>query len=423
MDYKFRKFQLSQFFILSRGSLFSFLINVISLYLFSVLYSREDFGNYALFVSSVTLFSVLVTFRLENLLVLQKSIKEVVIIGITCKKVIEYFSILISIFSLFLFSFSISFFEGLPILWLFVPFATFSLAHILVFLNWNNKIKAYKLITNYRIIQALCVGVFGIIFGIYKLSIGLILAYSLGLVVSFLYLNMDFKSKTAAYTDLIVKNNDVKEIIRTNLNFIKNSFGVEFLVTITRHMPNFILNAYFGNGIVGVYDMSLKILNIPKNLISTNIGELYYQKASVFYHRSNQKFRKITLNTCLILFFIAILFYLPFLLFGEEIFSLFLGQKWIESGELSEIIACWYVLLFITSPMAYVFYIKRVLHRLFRFMLFSFFVKVVFLFCLVNFKTQMQVIYLYSYGCIFLELLLLYTITKTSFSEANITRP
>ena len=81
----------AQFFTLSFGSLFSLLINIIVLIVFSRVYSKEHFGDYAIFVSVASLLSILCTFRIEHLIVLKKTNKEAALLSKLCKKIINYF--------------------------------------------------------------------------------------------------------------------------------------------------------------------------------------------------------------------------------------------------------------------------------------------------------------------------------------------
>ena len=205
---------------------------------------------------------------------------------------------------------------------------------------------------------------------------------------------------------------EVRNVQLKNKDIINYDYGLSFILTLIKSMPNFILNAYYGSGIVGVYDMSLKVLNIPKNIISANMGELYYQKGSAFYNRKPLRLKKITFNTGKVLVLFGVISYLPIIMFGEELFIFFLGDKWKISGEISEIISFWYLLLFLTSPLSYVFYIKRVLSKLFWFIFASFVIKIVALIYCVTFNNAIDTIYIYTYICIYLELFLIWLIIR-----------
>jgi len=403
--------------ILVFGSSASFIINAISLYFFSKLYSKEQFGVYALFVSFITLGAILSAFRLNDVIVLQKTKKEAAYISYVCTKITLYFSILILIFTTSFGFLSISFFSANYKIWFYISGALYCLSIIGIFLAWNNKIKRYKVISVYRLIQAINLAVFGILFGFFNIELGLILAYTISVVISSIYLWVKFKSSIKIVELKKITVYGIKLILLKNRDIVNYSFGLSFFTTALKTLPNFILNSFYGSGIVGVYDMSLKILNIPINLISTNIGELYYQKGSVFHTKYKLKFKKLTVNSIMILFLVAIFSYLPFILYGEELFSIFLGNKWAIAGVFSEVMSLWYIILFTTSPMAYIFYIKRELYKLFWFIFISFFVKISILFYLVKFYAENDVIYLYTYICISLELLLLLSIIRNTFKD------
>jgi O-antigen/teichoic acid export membrane protein len=402
----------SHFFTLSFGSILSLGINISVLILFSRIYSKENFGDYAIFVSVISIFSIAATFRIEHLIVLKKTIKEAAFLAKICNKIIAYFTLVTFFISVVFYLFSFSFFNLPSFVWLFIAIPIYCLSHIIVFLSLNNKIKDYKLISNYKILQSLTFGFTGFLCNYYDKNFGLIIAYVLGLVASFLLFSIYDKKFTQKFHFSLVNFKDIKSTFYSNSSYIKISFGLEFFNTISKYIPNFILNAYYGNGIVGIYDMTLKVLNIPKNIISLNIGELYYQKAAIFYHKSKQKFSKITAQTFYILLLTSVLCYTPFIFFGEELFVFALGNQWKLSGELSEIIALWFIFLFITSPMAYIFYIRQTLNQLFWFTFLTFLVKTAFLFYLATTNLETQIIYNYTYVCIVLELVLIYQIKR-----------
>jgi O-antigen/teichoic acid export membrane protein len=408
------------FFTLSFGSLISLFINTLILVVFSRIYSKEHFGDYAIFICVVSLMSIMATFRIEHLIVLEKTIIEAACLSNICKKVIKIFSFFSFFLSLILCFFGIPFFSQPPFIWLLVPISIYSLSHIIIFLSWNNRIKNYKLISTYKIVQSASVGVIGVLFSFFLKDYGLIIAYITGLFFSFLLFNINYKNVIRKFNLGYTSFKDVRRTFTDNKKYIKSSFGLEFFNTISKYIPNFILNAYYGNGIVGVYDMTLKVLNIPKNIISLNIGELYYQKASVFYHKSKEKFSKMTIQTFYTLFLIGVICYLPFIFWGKELFVFVLGDKWRLSGEFSEVIAFWFLLLFVSSPMAYIFYIKQTLKVLFWFIFISFIVKSIILWCLVLQKNEIDTIYYYTLICVALDFFLCIIILKQNRYKSRI---
>lgn len=403
--YKFKGF--NQLKTLIFGSTSSFLINVVALLIYSRIYSKEQIGIYALFVSVITIGAILATFRLENVVVLQKTKREAAFISSISNHLVLLFSIVLLVLAILLVSFSVLFFNSSSYIWIFIPIAVFTFANTNIFLSWNNKIKKYQLISSYRLIQSLSIAVLVIALGYFNIVQGLIIGYTFGIFLSYIFLLVKFKAEQSKFHFGKVTFRKLADVLQTNKDIINASYGLGFMQTISRFLPNFILNFFYGSGIVGIYDMTIKILNIPKNIISVNIGELYYQKANLFYLRGNSQFKKITISTTWLLLLLGSVSYLPFYLYGTELFTLFLGEKWKLSGELSEIITVWYIILFITSPMAYLYYIKRILNKLLWFSIVSFSIKIITLVYFANFTDSFSTIKIYTFICMLLELVLL----------------
>ncbi len=402
------------------GSFSSLMINIVALFFYSRLYSIEQFGIFALFVSIITIGSIIATFRINDLIVLQKTKKEAAFFSVLCNWLVLRFSLVVLFFAIILYVFSILFFQSSKIIWLLIPLSIYCFSNVNTFISWNNKIKKYNVISIFRFVQAFTVAFVSILLGYFKIELGLIIGQTIGIFISSSYLMVLFYKSTVVYKFKKNTFSELKVIFRNNKDIINYSYGLAVVLKLTQAIPNFILNSFFGSSIVGVFDMTIKILNIPRVLISNNIGEIYYQKATVFHHRKNIKFNKITMDTSGFLLISGAFIYLPFVLFGKDLFSLFLGQSWALSGELSEIIAFWYFLIFITSPMAYIYYIFRNLNKLFWFCSFSLLIKITVCFFIATTQSAMSTLYYYSYICIILEFLLLLFIFYSYKKKANL---
>jgi hypothetical protein len=156
-----------------------------------------------------------------------------------------------------------------------------------------------------------------------------------------------------------------------------------------------------------------------RTIFSSNIGELNYQRASVLYNRGSDYFNKITIDTGVVLGFISIAVYIPVIFYSSELFSFFLGEHWKDSGMLSETIVYWSILIFITSHMLYVFFIKRILNKLIWYSWFSFIIKIVVFYFFATNSTVVNTVYYYVYTCITLEIVLLFFILINIKQERN----
>jgi O-antigen/teichoic acid export membrane protein len=100
---------------------------------------------------------------------------------------------------------------------------------------------------------------------------------------------------------------------------------------------------------VGNLRMAWTILALPASFIGSAIGQLFFQKFTDIM--PDLKNAKIYLfQTWRNLFFIGIIPSILVILFGKELFVIFLGQKWENSGEIASILAPMFFITFISSP-------------------------------------------------------------------------
>ena len=163
------------------GSSSSFIINAVSLLVLSRVYTKENFGIFAIFISIISLGAMLSTFRFESIIVLQKSNKESAYISHISISIVLWFSFFLIFLLIPILSLLDSFFNSHIYIWVFIPFSIYLLGNINIFLSWNNKIKNYKIISYFRLIQSSINASFGILLGYYNFELGLIISYFLGI--------------------------------------------------------------------------------------------------------------------------------------------------------------------------------------------------------------------------------------------------
>ena len=108
------------------------------------------------------------------------------------------------------------------------------------------------------------------------------------------------------------------------------------------------METLFSSTTLGMYSMALKILSLPSALLATPVNRVYFQEASQRYNRGEDigefTFKILKTNIKIAIIPIAIL-----TLFGEEIFSLFLGRQWRDAGTFAAVLGVYQLLLFCSS--------------------------------------------------------------------------
>lgn len=149
-----------------------------------------------------------------------------------------------------------------------------------------------------------------------------------------------------------IKPKQVWGIIVRYRRYVLFQFPANFVHTCTQQLPNQVLEAAFGNSVLGSYSMSNKILAIPSRLIATPISTAYFKTASD-YHREKKDLGAFTFKLVKLIMLCAAPLVIICIAFGESIFTFVLGEKWRQAGTISAILIVWYMLDFCFSSTSY----------------------------------------------------------------------
>lgn len=123
------------------------------------------------------------------------------------------------------------------------------------------------------------------------------------------------------------------------------------LNTISLTLPVFIVNAAFGKAHTGQYDLSRLVLSLPMALISIALSQVYLQhQAEKIRNKQEIKhdFKKVSQS----LFLLSLPFALVLFFFATPVFSFVFGPQWRLAGELTAVLIFGQTLKFIVSPLS-----------------------------------------------------------------------
>jgi len=321
------------------------------------IYTPEDFGVFALYMSVASLLSVMATGRYELAIMLPKKDEDAINI-VALSILIAFFVSFISFLIVFIFNAQITNLLGNPEIssWLyFIPITVLLTGIYQSFNYWSNRKKQYKRLATSRVVQSgttsasnLAMGFGG--FG----SSGLILGGVLGQVVATWILGTRiFKS------DL--------ELFKKSVNSLKIFALIKKYIKMPMlNLPNAVIDGFRLSGItiliakyftvasLGQFSLAWKMLQMPMSLIGSSISQVFFQKIasskkSELYYLVKQFIVKASLSILPV--FIVIYF------FSVDIFSFVFGEKWKIAGEIASVLSPWIFINFISSPIANVFII------------------------------------------------------------------
>lgn len=322
------------------------------------IYTPEDFGLFALYMSFLMIFGSLVAGRYELAILIPKNDKD-------AKHIVVY-SIILSFLISFILLIIVIIFKNQIVdllnndqidVWLYIlPFNIFIVSTVSILYYWNNRNKDYKRLSTNQIIQSSIQGTTNVVIGfISKVNAGLILGTIMGGVSSLFYLSTKTKNDFIDF-----KFNKLRAILlmKKYIKFPKFMVPSGLLENFSAQLPIFLLGSFFGPSIVGFYSLSQRIIRVPIMLIGTSIGSVFRQEASLQLAKSGDC-RNIFKSTFKKLFIIATIPFIIFYFIAPSLFSFVFGHRWIVAGEYAQILTLLFYLQFIVNPLSSMFMIAE----------------------------------------------------------------
>ncbi|MET4694688.1 oligosaccharide flippase family protein [Endozoicomonas lisbonensis] len=311
------------------------------------LYSPEQFGMWALYMSITLVFGVVANGRYELAIMLPESkIKANDLFWLSC-----FISIILALMVcvlLIVFKDIITGFISKPILfyWLYyLPVSILLIGFWQALSNYHNRKKNYKIMAKGRFVQAITNAVVALSFGIYDIEYGLIASVilsQLAIVVVLLY-----RAKLSRPSSII----GMKDVAVRYKSFPKYDVWSALLNTLSVQLPVLLLSLYFNSILVGQYALAHRVLNLPISVMGAAVAQVFFQKAA---RLKNDKllFSNLIINTYLKLLITGAACMSIITFYGESIFSMAFGGDWQKSGEFARYLSVWLLFVFSASPIS-----------------------------------------------------------------------
>jgi len=317
------------------------------------LYKPEDFAVFALFTAMASILFVVATARYELAVMLPKDEDDSFNLLFVSISVAVIFSI--SLFIIFwLFNNKISSLLANPIIsqWLYwIPLFVL-LTGIFLSLNyWFSRKKLFKELAISRIAQSasaaiISVGLGILIAGPAGLIIGIIIGQGLATAILSWRLGEEDRAlfKVISWQQMrrqIIKYKDFPTI--NSIHAFLDMLQVSGLV--------FLISAFFGDTILGLYALTMRVLKVPVNFISKSVGQVFFQHASDIYNKEGD-LHSLVRKTIIRLGMMALPVFTIVFLLAPYLFEIIFGKEWREAGVYAKILSPWIFLNFITSPIS-----------------------------------------------------------------------
>ena len=361
MKQLFRKYRTSPFAqnvsVLASGSIVAQVISVLISPVLSRIYSPEDYGLLAVFLSVLNMFAVVLCFRYELAIVLPKDESDAINLVKLCLMISSGFALILLILC-FSFSTEIASMLGNERMSFWLPFLVLTIFITAVYNTFNyflTRNQRYKSITKAKVVQSIGQSALSVGIGVSGYSsIGLLISsiagqfiaasvlISVGLKKIFHFRRNDFKQMVS-----LIKH--YKEFPAINLPLaIIDIFSLQVIVIL--------ISNFFSDEITGYYSFALRLLTIPSVLIGGAIGQVFYQRLSDLVNQRGEN-KSFILQTWRTLLAGSIVPLIIIIIFAPDLFAFVFGENWRYSGNIASVLSVMYFFMFLTAPVSSIYLI------------------------------------------------------------------
>ena len=342
------------------GTTFAQAIPIIITPILTRIYSPKEFGLLILFMSIVSILSVIVSLRYERAIIQplddEDAISLVVISMLVTTGVSAVLAILINIFYV-----QIQELLGnneISILKYWVPLTVLIIGFYNSLYEWHIRKKQFswcaKIIMSKGAVTA--GGQVGL--GAIMFPGGLIFGYVMGIVIAFLLLLKSFL-KNKNFLILIFNKKRLLKNVKKYKKMPQYSTSGALADNISSHMPTLVIATLNYVSVVGIFGLTIKVLGLPISLISQGLSSVLFQKVAQLHHHNPYEIKILIIKIFLNLNFIMIPFVGFIWFFGEDLFAFIFGEAWREAGVMASILVFAVAIRFVVSPLSIVLYLDH----------------------------------------------------------------
>ncbi|MGD8189492.1 lipopolysaccharide biosynthesis protein [Brevibacillus ginsengisoli] len=415
---------LQQVLILMTGTGLAQVLTVAIAPVLSRLYDPSSFGVFSLYSSLVSIFSVLACGRYEAAIVLPKREEEAgrllllsLLIPVGMASVL--FCLLLLVGSEIM---AVALPRELVSWFWFLPIHLIAIGFFQALNYWTTRTERYKRLSQAQISRSVTAGTTQVSIGaMYPGPLGLMGGQFLGQLVASSILTWQIWREQRNFWRQCWSWPDIRQIVRAYIRFPLYSAPQALLNALSQNVPAFFLTHAYGAAIVGWYALAHRLIDMPLTFLGQSLTQVYYQRASKAIHERQSLYHLLQKATWM-LGLIGILPAIVILMFGSQLFSLFLGHAWGEAGHIAQWLVTWLFMGFLNSPAFVTAQVLGWQRALFVYELTLFVVRTACLFWAVSHLAPLESIALYSMiGCFFNAMLILIVLFFTKRHKTAVT--
>lgn len=314
------------------------------------LYSPEEFGLAALYMSCVSVMAIIATGRYELAITLPSSDEDAANVVTFTLKLSALISILLYL-PIYLYGQTLAQLLGNPSLtpWFYLlPVSVLVTTSFNVLQYWCNRKSQYRAMSVNRIQNVAFGSGLNVALGLGKTPGGMILGSVIGQAMAAVLIgrrvlteNQTVFSKTTKQAELAIANRYA--------DHPKHIAPAQLLGTVAVQIPIFMIGSVYSLATLGFFSMAYRMVSLPSSLIAGAIGDVYRQQISAAYIERGE-FRQIFINTLKSTTLLALPPFAFAFFIAPFIFEWVFGSSWRVAGEYAQILVVAAFFQFIFTP-------------------------------------------------------------------------
>lgn len=326
------------------------------------LFLPEAFGASALFVSIITIFSIISCLRYEIAIMLPTKDEDAINLVALCFVITTFMTVILFLAIIFWGRQLIRIINAESIMkfsWL-LPIAVFFAGTFQSLNYWNSRKKNFGQLSISQIVSSTISQPIKLVAGFSGFNgAGTLIATNL--LNSFISISILIYSHLKKNFGLILKFVKIDKIIQVFKRYKKfplfDLWGA-LLNSISWQLPTLMLGGFFSTKIVGYYAIASTVLGMPLNLIGGSLAQVFFQKASEIKHARADIHESVS-GLLKRLLLIGLPPLLIVTISGKDLFAFIFGARWAEAGFYAQILSPYLFFYFIASPLSSIFFIME----------------------------------------------------------------
>lgn len=323
------------------------------------LYTPEDFGVFSMYISILSIITVVICLRYELAIVIPEKDDEAANLLIFSMLICIGLSFITFLFVL-LFRNQLSTILNTPELafWLwFLPISLLAAGLFNTFNYWSTRCKQFERLALRQITQSSVASAAQITLGVTNnlRAGGLIIGQIVGQSTATGRLAWQIWKDEGKQLLTYINKTKIKEMSVKYKNFPLYSTWSGLLNTMSVMLPPLLLGFFFNPSIVGFYALGDRVLKMPMCFVGSSVYQVFFPRATEA--KRNGDLDRVTFNIFKHLISISLVPFFLLAIIAPELFALVFGDKWFIAGEYVRWLSFWIFFQFISSPISTVFFV------------------------------------------------------------------